>query len=260
MVHLLTNTDWGVGVAPARFLSSRQSIPSRDRLASVGDKRIADGFMMEIHSIRREVGLQQGSIQRMKNLVLSLRSSGVLVEMKLLDGGIKPVIDLLSSSVVSAPKFLCYLNTVRGEPTIEFDPSMKYIVNQRFSLNINSPRENVTDSRKSESVQDEILRANICALDFAILCRLQEETSSSIASEHKRLNRTSISKHMESLSVSYLLVSDIAKDIRPIKITMCRHAEGRSPLAISKLREAYIQFSQEGSFKRDLSEILLENL
>lgn len=213
--------------------------------------------------MKKQVGNEQEGFRRMRDLVNSIAASRKIVEMKYINGSIRPVIDLLPCfSSVRRKQSLCFLSVFNGVSTADFDPIVNYLLSHRLTLRIGDCESKEAQEKLDvhETIEQEIFRASSCALDYAILCSLQDENASSRILGCKRLTKIRMSKHISRLSISFLLASKNPTPIRTITISMGPQNGSTSAPVISKLREAYLNMSENRSMDVPLSQILLETL
>jgi hypothetical protein len=195
----------------------------------------------------------------MRDLIGWIRSSKFIIEMKCDIGSVKPIVKLLPFVSDASMKFNCSLSFFCGNPVVEFDPIIKYLVDQRHSLRISSSKPHTIPAKRSatSSVEEELLRARICALDFSLVSSLQDDLSASIRSGNIRMYRTNVSKYRDSFSVSFLKVSGDSGAPKEVNFSLSPVDESEPPV-LKRIRDAYIDFSGGLIQKSAFYDVLLE--
>ena len=208
LIHLLTNSQWGPDIA--QFLSCRQSVPTRDKLTSWGDRTIASNTIEA--SIKRTSDNIQSDLSAFrshKDLLDSLRRAKYLFDLRCTADGIVAVVELLptvqqSSHTISTATLI--LSDV-DRPIVRSSPLLKTLRDRAYELVIDVEGSGFQESIMNSSelaelpVPEELLRYRTAALDYVIISKMQDDLESSPALKGGWV-LTHSSRCIDSLSIS----------------------------------------------------------
>jgi hypothetical protein len=187
VVHLLTNSQWGEGVPPTRFLSCRQSVPARDRASVVGDISVFTGALSETASTSRSIASIKIKTSRMNNILQALREAKFLTRVHCGDSGLEIQVELVPSTnpmVGQSGLSTCRLSVNKEPITLTLHPLLRRLVSTRANLRVTISRttENMdtcegsgSNSAVTEYIVSRVVSAQAVALDYLVLQRLHEE-------------------------------------------------------------------------------------
>lgn len=220
VVHLLTNTNWGDGVPPTRFMSCRQSAPARERLTAVGDMSSGVHLSSDISHSQENIHVDAVKYARAQSLLSWMRDHKISVEMRVINGRIVPMVDLLPSSNRNVMRSVCSISLDGNEPKLQLNSLMRTFIENALSLSVvvDGPISIAREHALSNiSVEDEVLHAQRCALDFAVIRKLQDEAAAPCQNGFRWL-KTGVSKHTSNFSASFVIVSE--ETLCPVNITV----------------------------------------
>ena len=262
-MHLLTNTDWGPGTVPTRFLSCRQSVPIRERQSTVGDRGVVEYLQSEVSSITQILSMENSTFSLFKRLLSELKAERYLVEMKAFDNRVIPSLQLLPTINPHVGQSVCTLSVAGGNPRLDLNPTLRSLVDGGFVLavrvNSNAVAKPIT-KRTYDSVPAELALAQRCAIDYAIVEKLQNDMPGhQLGSEWVK---TAISKHAGNFSVTF---ARLGRDAHAVEITVGMFpetltADAESVAVSRELRQWFLEWCSTAHREFNLIDRMLQSI
>ena len=254
IVHLLTNTNWGAG-QPIRFLSCRQSIPQRDRVSAVGDASMVSAIRSEIGRTRKSISNILLRHQRTKHFIESLRDSKCIIEMRRTGSGISPCVNLLPTVSVSSVCSIASVSFIDDTPTLETDPFLQFFIRNKLELNFSigklpSPKDLNPMDVSEAGPQDIVARAQMSALDLAVIRGLQNENPTSCCEEHRIISIRKSSTEND-YSIAFCFMGNGLPQPLVISLWMGSTHTGENRSVVQSLRKRILQLS--ASYRKENS-------
>ena len=203
-------------------MSCRQSVPARDRVTAVGDRGSASQLRSEIIRCTSLIQDDTERNSRVSALITWMRQHKISFEMRVIGNRIVPMIDLVPTVSPRIPRSVCAVSLDGMEPKLDLDPLLRDLLNKGSSLTVYldsalpSPRTDINGQGFS-TVEEDIQNAQRCALDIAVVRKLQDEPVPSVPGTSRWI-RIAISKHTSNFSASFLLISE--EQLRPLYVTV----------------------------------------
>ncbi len=268
VVHLLTNSQWGEGIPPTKFLSCRQSAPARDKSATVGDSSVSKLTQQEIQQVRNRIRIESARNSCACDLVESLNAAKFLSMVDCNENGPRIIVDLVPSlnpDGVGSGIAVCSIS-IRNIPVmVLYHPLLQDLVRHNSRLVILINNDTVLNSQTSrdpvistgtQDVIRELSFAQEVALDYMIIDRLHHEVESGSKSGNWTIvNRSRYTSDLEISAVKVL-------SEKSSKLTVRLQAEvvDQSPAvhtALNSLRSSFIEWRMQKNGKSFLLEILM---
>lgn len=248
----MTNSQWGDGIAPTRFLSCRQSAPARDKLDAVGDSKLSIVTRNELKQISHSLGQERDKTRNACDLIKALQANKFLSTIQSSEKGPFIQVELVPGLNPARNGYGVSTCTIfiRDDPVFtRFHPVLENFVKRRYRLSIliDSELEDADMTcdipEQPPSVIEQLTLAQTVALDYLILDRLHHEIESGVNISKWTItsrNRFTTDLGVSAVRVTAGKITRVNICLRPMNSLQSTTAQER---ILNPLRESFIDWS-----------------
>lgn len=246
IVHLLTNTTWGVNVSPIRFLACRQAAPLRSVAPVAGDRSVGSSLLDDVEASRVQVQGRLLEHTELRKAIVVLRDHKFLVEIKSTLHGVVAAVCLLP---FGDPEMrTCLISAREGRCLVQISPLVRHLVKCGFRLAIVTEpppfsRNKSEPDRRFDSVLTEVTAAQHALIDYCVVSLALKESLDESARTAGWL-KSECSRNIDRFGVTYVQVQPDAST-QTVWLGLVFHSQPENEKTV-RLKSAYIDSRSEG--------------